>query len=297
VAIERALVAMATDTSHLEVTACLASIERMAERARLLSSEFDRNGRRGAASLNNAISFPELCALDRLCKDALERALPEHPAYAANWHINENSGLSTPEEIHSELLKKKQILLTALHVIEARRGAEAAKSEIPKYGLPKEYRKIADSVERFLADRGLQCNDYDHNVFIMTRFERGNKQLEIIDKSIRYALTARGFAAHRADDRIYPNDRNLWDNACTYMFCCKFGIAVLENIIADEFNPNVALEYGFMRALAKPTLLLKESRFKARADILGTVWEEFNIFEITETVPAAIDRWLRDLGV
>ena len=57
-----------------------------------------------------------------------------------------------------------------------------------------------------------------------------------------------GLMGHRADDRCYPNDRNLWDNVCTYMFCCKYGVHILEDIMADEFNPNVALEYGFMRA-------------------------------------------------
>ena len=74
-------------------------------------------------------------------------------------------------------------------------------------------------------------------------------------------------------------------------------VAVLENIIADEFNPNVALEYGFMRALGKPTLLLKERRLKPRADILGTVWHEFDILDIRRSVTAALGKWLDDVGV
>ena len=81
------------------------------------------------------------------------------------------------------------------------------------------------------------------------------------------------------------------------MIGCKYGIALLEDIIADEFNPNVALEYGFMRALGKPTLLLKERRFKARADILGTLWEEFDILDIETSITSAVSRWLRDVGV
>ena len=106
-----------------------------------------------------------------------------------------------------------------------------------------------------------------------------------------------GLRGHRADDKCYPGDRNLWDNVCTYMIGCKYGIALLEDIIADEFNPNVALEYGFMRALGKPTLLLKERRFKARADILGTLWEEFDILDIETSITSAVSRWLRDVGV
>jgi hypothetical protein len=60
------------------------------------------------------------------------------------------------------------------------------------------------------------------------------------------------------------------------MVGCRFGIAVPEDILVAEFNPNVALEYGFMRALGKPTLLLKEQRMLPRADILGTLWGQFD---------------------
>jgi nucleoside 2-deoxyribosyltransferase len=72
----------------------------------------------------------------------------------------------------------------------------------------------------------------------------------------------------------------------------------LENILQNEFNPNVALEYGFMRALGKPVLLLKEKRMAPRADILGTLWEEFDMVEsIEETISRAIHRWVDDCGV
>jgi hypothetical protein len=114
---------------------------------------------------------------------------------------------------------------------------------------------------------------------------------------IRQTLNSRNLHGHRADDRCYPVDRNLWDNVSTYMICCKYGIAVLEDAISNEFNPNVALEYGFMRALAKPTLLLKESRLKPRADILGTLWETFDILDIEETISRAVLKWIKDLGL
>ena len=164
------------------------------------------------------------------------------------------------------------------------------------YGIPKGYSKLEESVRLFLSDTKRECQDYDKNVFIMTRFQKGNKQLEEIDKSIRGALKARAFVGHRADDRVYPNDMNLWDNVCTYMFGCKLGIAVLEEIDIKEFNPKVALEYGFMRALGKPALLLKEKRFQqVRVDILGTIWKEFDIFEIKNSTSDAIEAWLDDL--
>jgi nucleoside 2-deoxyribosyltransferase len=68
------------------------------------------------------------------------------------------------------------------------------------------------------------------------------------------------------------------------MIECKFGIAVLEGTLAEDFNPNVALEYGFMLALGKPTLLLKEQRMSARADIPGTAWESFDILDIENRI-------------
>ena len=50
--------------------------------------------------------------------------------------------------------------------------------------------------------------------------------------------------------------------------------ALREVPVADKFNPNVALEYGFMRALNKPTLLLADVGFRSlRADMIGTLRE------------------------
>jgi nucleoside 2-deoxyribosyltransferase len=79
------------------------------------------------------------------------------------------------------------------------------------------------------------------------------------------------------------------------MLCCSRGIAILEDRVADEFNPNVAIEYGFMRALNKPALLLADKAFRnLRADIVGTLRETFDLTDIEATIPLAIERWLRD---
>lgn len=163
--------------------------------------------------------------------------------------------------------------------------------------VPPAHAKLQAAVRSFLADTERHCEDPDRNVFIMTRFQPGQAELEAIDATIRATLATRGLRAHRADDRCYVDDRNLWDNVCTYMLGCRYGIAVLEDMIADEFNPNVALEYGFMRALGKEVLLLKERRFKPRADIMGVLWEEFDILRLRPQIEAAVARWMDDLGV
>ena len=93
-------------------------------------------------------------------------------------------------------------------------------------------------------------------------------------------------------------DRNLWNNVCVYMLGCSRGIAILEDRVMNEFNPNVALEYGFMRALNKPCLLLADTGFhNLRADIIGTLRETFDITDIPGTVRRPVEKWLRELGI
>ena len=154
------------------------------------------------------------------------------------------------------------------------------------------YKKLTSYITNFLNDS--KSSDYEKNVFIMTSFEK-NPKLEEITKVIKDTLSARSLVGHRADAGRFTNI--LWDNVCTYIFGCKYGIAVLENFSRDEFNPNVALEYGYMIALGKETLLLKEKQFKTRADIHGTMHEEFDKDSLATTIPAAINNWLNSLGL
>lgn len=162
------------------------------------------------------------------------------------------------------------------------------------FHLPPGYAHLKPDCERFFQDHP----DYSRNVFIMTRFDAGNRLLAQLDEELRRALCRQGLTGLRADDRMYPRDRQVWTNVCVYMLCCKYGLAVLEDRVKDEFNPNVALEYGFMRALDKPTLLLADVGFRnLRADIVGTLREPFDIVDMATSLPTAIGNWSRDLGV
>ena len=172
---------------------------------------------------------------------------------------------------------------------------------MPMPTLPDGYGELDRYCREFLTDRpDYERNhpDYERNVFIMTRFEAGNRLLRELDEELRRALCRRGLNGVRADDDEYHDQ--LWQNVCVYMLCCASGVAVLEDRGANEFNPNVALEYGFMRALNKPTLLLKDIGFKnVRADIVGTLHGSFDITDIGGTLPGAIDQWVnnRKLGL
>jgi hypothetical protein len=160
------------------------------------------------------------------------------------------------------------------------------------HSLPEGYAELKPDCDRFLSDHP----DYERNVFIMTRFDPGNRLLEQLDQELRRTLCRHGLNALRADDRMYPTDRQLWKNVCIYMLCCDYGVAVLEDRGKDEFNPNVSLEYGFMRALNKPALLLKDVGFRnLRADIIGTLTAVFDITDITGTLAPAVEQWIGDL--
>lgn len=159
--------------------------------------------------------------------------------------------------------------------------------------LPPGYQFLQEECSSFFQVNG----DYNRNVFIMTRFSPGNRLLETLDTTIRDVLRSHGLNPLRADDRMFMRDRNLWNNVCVYMHCSKYGIAILEDRVANEFNPNVALEYGFMRALNKPVLLLADEGFRnLRADVIGTLRENFDITNIEGTISAPITRWLNEVG-
>ena len=73
---------------------------------------------------------------------------------------------------------------------------------------------------------------------------------------MRTALGRHGIVGLRADDKEY--NPSLFDNVQTYLHGCGLGVAIFERIEEDAFNPNVALEVGYMMAMDKPVCLLKD---------------------------------------
>lgn len=172
--------------------------------------------------------------------------------------------------------------------------------EIAALHLPRGYEHLAQSVRKCR-----QEHSYESSVFVMMKFPEGLPQdqarlLERIYEVIASALGAYGLVARRADKKQYEPD--LWNNLCVYMLGCQFGLAVLEDRGANEMNPNVALEYGFMKALNKEVGLLREQSFKHdRADLLGKLVKPFTIQEglvLDEgSLKRAIQDWMIDCGV
>ena len=147
-------------------------------------------------------------------------------------------------------------------------------------------------LREFLSDHP----DPDRNVFVMMRF-LSSPQLDEVNASIKDTLAVRGFHAVRADDRDYTGE--LWSNIEVYMTCCRFGIAVFEDIESRDFNPNVSLELGYMLGRRKRCLILKEKRLPdLPADVVHRLYKPFDMFNVGASVSREVARWVDvDLGV
>jgi hypothetical protein len=149
---------------------------------------------------------------------------------------------------------------------------------------------IEPEFRAFLADHP----DIDKNVFVMMSFSESEQMTEVFS-SIRTTLDSYGLVALRADDRAYAED--VWPNIRVYLAGCKYGIAVFEDIDKREFNPNVAIEFGFMMAKGKRVLPLKEQRLpKMPSDLVSRLYREWNSYDITRTIGKQVGSWIeRDL--
>ena len=77
-----------------------------------------------------------------------------------------------------------------------------------------------------------------------------------VARAIKSELEKHEIIGLRTDDRQYHED--LFPNIQTYMHGCGLGVAVFEQVEQKVFDPNVALEVGYMLALNKRICLLKE---------------------------------------
>jgi hypothetical protein len=130
-----------------------------------------------------------------------------------------------------------------------------------------------------------------------------DEQCRMVDRIyeiVESVLRAHGLFARRAQDTSYRDD--LWENLCVYMFGSLYGLAILEDRGKNEMNPNVALEYGFMKALNRKVGLLREMSFQNdRADFAGKLVRPFVIkepFDLDEkSLRKGLVAWLKDAGV
>lgn len=159
-----------------------------------------------------------------------------------------------------------------------------------EFAIPDGYEYLSPYVAALFKD----APSYEQNVFVIMRFVP-TPPLQAIHKILCSSLSRMGLKPLRADDKSYHHE--LWSNVCTYMIGCSKAVVIFEDIELREFNPNVALEFGFMRALNKPCLILKERRLpKPPSDIVGHLWREFDSFDPEGSIPPQISKWLVDMN-
>jgi len=173
-----------------------------------------------------------------------------------------------------------------------RMGKKKAEGEMDEHHALNQ-KKIADALEmlvrypphlqkhagklKYFHDNG---RVYEKSVFIMTKFPDGNgtidDELTKVIKTVQDSITRSGFHPRIAlgHPRYFPT---VWDNVEIHLLGCARGVAIIENRYKQELNPNVALEWGWMRAMDKDVLFLLEKDFKQfRADILGFIPDTFS---------------------
>lgn len=141
---------------------------------------------------------------------------------------------------------------------------------------------------------------FDECVFIMTKFlevdpaKRSDKdvQLERVVSVVSAAVENVGFKARIANQVQYHPI--LWDNVELHLLGCGRGIAIVEDRYLNELNPNVVMEWGWMRAMGRPVLFLVEEKFQGlRADVQGLISHNFAWDDPEPGIKTAVASWLK----
>jgi hypothetical protein len=136
--------------------------------------------------------------------------------------------------------------------------------------------------------------EVNSNVFVIMRHGPEIPFAEI-EQTIKETLLRYSLKAVLARDVVFH--MQLWSNVRFCMENSRYAIAVFERIIQPEYNPNVSLEFGFILALRRPYLILKERSLQMlHTDITGQVYTSFDSHNVVETVATAIEKWLEKLG-
>lgn len=134
--------------------------------------------------------------------------------------------------------------------------------------------------------------DFNKCAFLMMKFEDSPIQSKIVQK-LKTIFKKHGMELLRADDKPYSDD--LLTNIRTYMHGCEFGVAIFDRINSEYFNPNVSLEIGYMMALKKPILFLKDITLKSlHTDLVGKLYEEFDFQNYKKSFDKSITKWLNN---
>jgi len=148
-----------------------------------------------------------------------------------------------------------------------------------------------------LLDEFAKQGNYEDSVFIMTKYPDPKNpavtdpQLKNVIDVVSSAVVANKYVPRVASDKDYH--AQLWDNVELHMLGCRRGIAIVQDKVKKELNPNVAIEWGWMLGLNRRVLYLVEKDFKReRADWKGMSNDQFDWANPAPGVNAAVKRFL-----
>lgn len=131
--------------------------------------------------------------------------------------------------------------------------------------------------------------------FLIMRFAAAKPFARIVEV-IQKTAEEHGLKVLRADAHEFH--AGVLENVRTYLHGCGFGIAVYERIETNEPNANVGLEVGYLMAMNKPVLLLKDQTVPTlQADLAGKLYKPFDPHDPENTIPKQLTKWLEDYGI
>lgn len=131
--------------------------------------------------------------------------------------------------------------------------------------------------------------------FLIMRFT-ATKPFEGIVSVIKQTAQEHDVVVIRADENDFHAD--LWGNVRTLLHACSFGIAVYDRIDTNEPNANIGLEVGYLMAMNKPVLLLKDKSLATlQSDLAGKLYKPFDPHDPEGTIPKQLESWLKDNGI
>ena len=177
------------------------------------------------------------------------------------------------------------------------------KGIISKYDqFPERHSSLFDRLDDFYrtanTPNGIDAS-FDNSVFVMTKFPEPSDSeapaLQAVIDCVTEAIKARGYVPRIATERDFHEW--LWGNVTVFLLGCRQGVAIVEDKYRPEFNPNVAMEWGWMRGMGRRVLFLREEGFKNdRADWSGVINHAFNWASPKAGIEVAINRFLEGSG-
>ena len=139
---------------------------------------------------------------------------------------------------------------------------------------------------------------FEESVFIMTKYpsekdkDKTAAELQNVIDLVKKGVESRGCKPRLASEKALHSW--LWGSVEVYLVGCKRGVAIIEDKYMPELNPNVAMEWGWMKGMGRDVLFLKEESFNhERADWKGLVNFTFNWADPAPGVEAALDQFLK----